>query len=86
MSSTNDSVRCLLDLLGDQLSNFTESFAIVHIYDQIISNADVLRVVQELEKQSSLLVWQNLYFLNSWLLLLVLLIGVVLVFAILVSA
>ena len=86
MSSTNDSVRCLLDLLGDKLSNFTESFAIVHIYDQIISNADVLRVVQELEKQSSLLVWQNLYFLNSWLLLLVLLIGVVLVFAILVSA
>jgi len=49
MSPSNNSFRCFLNLLGDEFRYLSESFAVIHVDDQIVTDTDVLRVVQELE-------------------------------------
>ena len=50
----------ILNLLCYQLRYGAESLKVLHVDDQVVADADILRVVQELEEERGLLVWENL--------------------------
>jgi hypothetical protein len=54
----------ILNFVRYQLRYRSKSFEIFHVNDQIIINADVLWVIQKLEKHSGFFVWKNLDFLD----------------------